>query len=543
MQNQGAHMIKEQEKTDTSQIIIWTKEKVLLKIECPICHDESNKPHILKVLHLNNHQYLNLYNCPHCECFFYYPIQVASYSQGADWEQEFSQKLYLEQVAGIDFMINFVSALQNNKINRVLEVGCGAGFALDFAKRKYGWQVYGVEPSPWLAKLGQKVFNVEIYNDYLENVTEVKNQTFDLVFSVEVIEHIEHPQKFLEYLKQKINSKGILAFTTPNAIKLSNCKSTPHLALQLLAPGFHLYLFSPKSLHILLTRMGFKYIKIIETGLQLLIYASMQKFNLSQTIRQNYTNYLTELLPLAHNESELHNGVNYRLFKELITQQKYSEAAQLWERFSYMLAAQYPNALLDPETTRNNLLDYLNQQNNTIIEAIGKIGPYNFISLYYYIGILELYFKNDAPTAITYFQSSYQLAELFQQIPNPFWGEVYNLLWPMRLQHGMSCLQADNIQEAILIFNHILENKNKRLFVPLTQDILMQAYLNLGKCKLRAGFLPTSIPFFIHAWLCAYKNKNYKFKDKIKTSAQIILAFLAEIKRSLRANKKIRNFS
>ncbi len=99
------------------------------------------------------------------------------------------------------------------KTNRILDVGCGYGFFLEIAREK-GWEVYGLEISPEAVsecrKKGIETVETEIQNAPFDP------ESFDIVVSIEVIEHINTPREFVSGIHKFLRPGGIAYLTTPN---------------------------------------------------------------------------------------------------------------------------------------------------------------------------------------------------------------------------------------------------------------------------------------------------------------------------------------
>lgn len=141
--------------------------------------------------------------------------------------------------------------LQLNKTAKtILDIGCGAGFLLDEARRK-GLIPTGLEPSMSLAKYAREELGLTIYDEYLTKETVKRlNGTFDIVILSHVIEHIPNPEKFLKLVSLLLSQNGILYIETPNyggwLARLEKKNYT------FLTPPEHVSLFSKRGLDMLL---------------------------------------------------------------------------------------------------------------------------------------------------------------------------------------------------------------------------------------------------------------------------------------------------
>lgn len=120
----------------------------------------------------------------------------------------------------------FKTILTETKIlhpKTILDVGCGEGFTLNrFRKSDIGKDLMGVDTSETAIELGRKQFphlNLKKGSAYK---LPFKDNTFDLVLCLEVLEHLENPEKALIELTRV--SKKYCVISVPNEpwFKLAN---------------------------------------------------------------------------------------------------------------------------------------------------------------------------------------------------------------------------------------------------------------------------------------------------------------------------------
>lgn len=153
------------------------------------------------------------------------------------------------------------------KTNKLIDVGCGIGYFLEVAKER-GWDVYGTEFTDKAVeictnkgiKMNQGVLNP---NDYQEN-------SFDIITSFEVLEHINNPQEEIVNFKNILRKDGLLFFTTPNF------NATERFVLKsrysVITYPEHLSYYTKKSMNHLLKNKGFEKVKITTTGISLSLF-------------------------------------------------------------------------------------------------------------------------------------------------------------------------------------------------------------------------------------------------------------------------------
>lgn len=104
-----------------------------------------------------------------------------------------------------------------------LDVGCGAGLLCEPLAR-LGAQVTGVDAAPeniGAARAHAEASGLAIDYRAGEFETEVKGRTFDLVTSMEVIEHVTDPAAFVAGLAAALAPGGLMILSTPNRTPLS----------------------------------------------------------------------------------------------------------------------------------------------------------------------------------------------------------------------------------------------------------------------------------------------------------------------------------
>ena len=98
-----------------------------------------------------------------------------------------------------------------------LDVGCGAGLLAEPLAR-LGAEVTAIDPAAELiAAARDHAAGQGLAIDYRVSAVEELPGTFDLITSMEVIEHTADPQEFLNDLAKRLAPNGLLIMSTPNA--------------------------------------------------------------------------------------------------------------------------------------------------------------------------------------------------------------------------------------------------------------------------------------------------------------------------------------
>ena len=109
-----------------------------------------------------------------------------------------------------------------NKTFSLLEIGTGSGFLLSFLESEFPNASFtGIEYDNRLVDLSKnKVKNANIIQGNAEDF-DLKDSKFDIIVSLQVIEHLYNPSLMLNRVKSHLNQNGIFILTTPNLECLS----------------------------------------------------------------------------------------------------------------------------------------------------------------------------------------------------------------------------------------------------------------------------------------------------------------------------------
>lgn len=141
---------------------------------------------------------------------------------------------------------------------RLLDVGCGDGLFLNLAGRR-GWKADGVELSPGAYEQAQNVIRLNIFHGELRDAR-FPDSFFDVVTLYNVLDHLPSPLDELLEIHRIIKLGGLLVLRVPNATFHVNLIRV----LKSLKPYlvFHLYCFSPKTIRLLLEKVGYDRISV-----------------------------------------------------------------------------------------------------------------------------------------------------------------------------------------------------------------------------------------------------------------------------------------
>ncbi len=141
---------------------------------------------------------------------------------------------------------------------RLLEIGCGHGWLLKLMK-EWGWEVLGVEWNPVSARIGKEKFGVDILDGDLTSQN-LHEGYYDVIVMRHVLEHVYDPVQLLTDCSRLLKPKGALLIAMPNVKSLGSQWFGRYW--RGLTPPWHLHLFTPRALEILLRKLGYVDIKI-----------------------------------------------------------------------------------------------------------------------------------------------------------------------------------------------------------------------------------------------------------------------------------------
>jgi len=180
-----------------------------------------------------------------------------------------------------------LSLFKNNKFS-ILDFGCGDGGFLKFIKKKGVRRLFGVDSKFISSKSENGIF-------YSKNLDGLKRK-FDCITLWGVIEHLNKPLDFLNYILKYLKKGGFLVMEFPN----SNCllmdfiKKNKFSAPRYLEQGRHLFFFSQKFITIMCKKERLDLNAIETNGLDVQTILGEQKkinlnkiFSLQETIDQN----------------------------------------------------------------------------------------------------------------------------------------------------------------------------------------------------------------------------------------------------------------
>lgn len=234
-------------------------------INCNLCNSNDTKS-VYKITEVN------IVRCRKCGLIYQNPREENLVDLYSDefYEQYYGDRERLLSSAQV-LVEKLTKYAPDNKI-RMLEMGAGLGYTLKTAKEK-GWEVFGTEISPFAVRYAKEKLGLEIFNGGLDEA-KFPEEFFDLVVMIHVLEHLTNPFKTLKKIFHILKNSGILYIVVPNIGSFKawlKREKWPYLA-----PGLHLYHFSPRTLKKIVGKASFRVIHI-ETSQNIITAEDLSK--------------------------------------------------------------------------------------------------------------------------------------------------------------------------------------------------------------------------------------------------------------------------
>ncbi len=380
----------------------WLQHEV--QARCPLCGAEGAKGAVLSTDHvLPGHAPITLLRCPACGAAFLQDLTPP------DYESDMAEMLdyYVEQGAGIDLIVAPLLRLPPRTVRRCLEIGGCFGFALDFSRYAFGWEVLGVDPSP-LAAAGGEALDLPVRRCYFSADLDLGPEPFDLAICSEVLEHIAEPHALLAAIRDRLSPDGILVLSTPNLALVRPEAEEGELG-RALSPGLHVVLYDRRALVRILEGAGFAAVRIDESPETLRAFAARSPVALERlrpadpsTERTLLRGYFAARAASAPPASATACGFAYRHFKECVNAGLYEEAVASRDRLARVYRERFALELEMPD-----------------LEA-GRTLPFNLTGALFFSGILELNSFGRPDRAAGCFAAAVAAGSLLQGRQNPF---------------------------------------------------------------------------------------------------------------------------
>jgi len=352
---------------------------------------------------LPGHPPVTLLACPECDVAFLQDLKPPDYERDVAVMLDY----YVEQGAGIDLIVAPLFRVPPGMVRRCLEIGCSTGFALDFGRFAFGWEVLGVDPSP-LAAAGAEALGLPVRRAYFSADLDLGPELFDLAICSEVLEHIAEPHGLLAAIHDRLSPNGMLVLSTPNLAIVRPDAETNALG-RALSPGFHMVLYSREALVRVLESAGFAAVRVEESPETLRAFAAISPAGLERLLpvdpnaeRALLRAYFAARTASSPPASAFACGFAYRHFKECVNAGLHDEAKVSRARLARIYRDRFNLDLEKPD-----------------LEAARTL-PFNLTGALFFSGILELNGFGRPDRAADYFAAAVAAGNLLQGRQNPF---------------------------------------------------------------------------------------------------------------------------
>ena len=174
---------------------------------------------------------------------------------------------YINNKIDLKYLI-LCEIFKSKKSYRLLDVGCGEGFSLNFFYEKE-WDVLGLDFSDYsISSFHPHLTKKFIKGDIFDSIATLKNnlEKFDVIILDNVLEHVIDPLGLIETTYEMLNDGGVLVVEVPNDFSdLQNALFEKNMIKEKywVAIPDHLNYFSKESLISACHSVGFKIQKVI----------------------------------------------------------------------------------------------------------------------------------------------------------------------------------------------------------------------------------------------------------------------------------------
>jgi 2-polyprenyl-3-methyl-5-hydroxy-6-metoxy-1,4-benzoquinol methylase len=236
------------------------------EIGCILCQEISNKTAIFE----------NGYHgkkCPKCGLIYISPRPTLSSIN--EMYRKDKAELYEKALIACRGQKELISRYTLNLIKSLkltgslLEIGAGAGFFLNEAKKK-GFNVRGIELNESLALFIQNQFGIAC--DTNGPTFQGDDVKYDVIYHCNVLSHFFNPLEEFKTINKRLKNGGALIFETGN---YSDLDKKYYSYIKSFEYPDHLFLFGEESIKKLLALSGFRIVKIYRHSL--LFYFKIKK--------------------------------------------------------------------------------------------------------------------------------------------------------------------------------------------------------------------------------------------------------------------------
>ena len=192
--------------------------------KCPWCNSENNSKFLELKDYFLTQENFEILECNDCKLLFTTPCpapdKIGDYYKSEDYlshnesKKGIVPKIYnLVKKVNIKNKFNITVNGQQTTDNSILDIGCGVGDFLNYAKEK-GCNITGIEPSEDARKIAEEKLGTKIFSP--EELQNIPNESFDIVTMWHVLEHVADLKTEIDHLERIVKKNGRLVLALPN---------------------------------------------------------------------------------------------------------------------------------------------------------------------------------------------------------------------------------------------------------------------------------------------------------------------------------------
>ena len=245
---------------------ILSKKSLFVEIKCPACGKNDEELFYKR-------DGFNFVKCISCETVYVNPRptqeMVFEHYKTSLAEKFWNENVYpRSEESRIKYIVQpridkIIELCKKHKVHTssFMDIGAGCGIFCEQVKKTGIFkEVFAVEPDPSPAQSCRER-GLYVIEDFIENIS---LKRIDVITSIESIEHVFDPKKYIRSIYDKLHDGGLLFIATPN-IKGFDLLVLKDKSDNTTAPD-HLNYFHPKSISLLLGNAGFEILEIETPG-------------------------------------------------------------------------------------------------------------------------------------------------------------------------------------------------------------------------------------------------------------------------------------
>ena len=180
-------------------------------------------------------------------------------------------------------------------IKTILDIGCGKGTFLKYAKKKTEAETWGIEMVIEIAEKAKNEVDNILIGKVEDAVNLLPNNYFDCITFNDVLEHLSEPTEVLKMIRPKLTKNGIIIASIPNVRYIYNLydliikKDWEYKDAGIL-DSTHIRFFTKISMKRMFEKAGYKLIK--QVGINKITSWKFRFFNLTTFRFFSDTKYL-----------------------------------------------------------------------------------------------------------------------------------------------------------------------------------------------------------------------------------------------------------